>query len=79
MSLKNLSLILNGGDVSSTIEISKAVMSVLPITGNSKVMTLSHARGARLKGHSYAEVVNMNFDSGHYLPVDYRSTIGCRE
>jgi len=32
-----------------------------------------------LKGRSYAEVVNMNFDFVHYLPVDYRSRIGSRE
>jgi len=39
LSHKHLSLILNGGSVPSTIEISEAVMSVLSITGNSKVMT----------------------------------------
>jgi len=44
-----------------------------------RIMVVSHARRAQLKGRSYAEVTTMDFATGHYLPVDYRSTIGCHE
>jgi len=40
---------------------------------------ISRARRAQLKGRSYAEDTAVEFATGHYLPVDYRSTIGCRE
>jgi len=42
-------------------------------------MLLSRARRAQLKGRSYAEVVTVDFATGHNLPVDYHPMIGCRE
>jgi len=39
---------------------------------------LSRARRAQLKGRSNAEVTTVDFATGHYLPIDYRLTIGCR-
>jgi len=40
---------------------------------------VSRARKAQLKGRSYAEIVTVDFTTGHYLPVEYRPTIGFRE